>query len=200
MDESVERAIRLSLENWEQLGVEEHDGALHLPHTIRRRTVKGSMVEVPVSLRPPANRHRFKARGESRALALKLDLDLDRDKDMVEELENYALLTYCVRDRNGDQHVPDTETLLAKYDNTSLGETWAALDAWVQTLDPRFGEMTEEDLWRVIVGIANGVTIRPFTAMPGHEQATCIALMAKAACSSPTAPSWARSSETSMPA
>jgi hypothetical protein len=96
--------------------------------------------------------------------------------------------------------VIDAERLLQRYETQSLVEVWGVYNTWIDMLDPRFGQMDPEQLWQTIVRIARGRTPAPLLSMPGHVQATCIVLMASAACDSPTRPSWLQSSETSTPA
>jgi hypothetical protein len=191
MDE--DKAVALVLENWNALGVQAHGDILHLPAAIKRRDVKGALTEVRVMLRNVSNDQLIKARVQSRQLALGMKLDLDRDKDLVEQLENYAILAFAIRDARApfDQHVPDAEELLRRYDNQSLSELWARYNVWVDMLDPRFGAMDHEQLWRVIVRIAAEGSPSPLVAMPSIEQITCITLMAREALHSPNRPSWA---------
>jgi len=201
MDEKTESAIDVVLENWEQLGVEEHDGILHLPATIKRRQKDGTLKELKVCLRPITNRQRYRCRVQSRHLAKKLDLDGERDTDLINELENYAILAYAIRDpKTFDQHVPNAEELLEHYDPKTLEEVWGRLDNWVEILDPRYGEYDNEKLWEVIAEISQRANITPLAGMPGYAQATLIMLMASEACYSPNAPSWLQSSATSTPA
>jgi hypothetical protein len=200
MPDETDRVAAAILEEWAALGIEEHDGDLHKPATIKRRTKDGGISGVPVMLRPVSNLQRVKARTRSREWARKLDLELDRDKDLVDELENYSLLAFAIRDP-GDftQHVPDGETLFREYDNRSLGQIWGEYDAWLRMLEPSFGHWDGEKLWRVVARVRAEADLTPLAAMPGIEQANCLLLMARAACDSPSAPSWLRSSETSTP-
>lgn len=187
-----EKAVALTLENWNALGVQAHDNILHLPASIRRRDATGGISEQPIMLRNVTNHQRIKARVKSRELAVQLKLDVDRDKDLVDQLENYAILAFAVRDPKPpfDQHVPDAEELLRRYDNQSLFELWGRYDAWVEMLDPRFGSMDAEQLWRVIGQVAKDGNPAPLLSMPGTEQFTCITLMAREALHSPNKPSW----------
>lgn len=196
----VEHVVKLVLENWDQIGVEERDGILHLPAAIKRRTKDGGIAETPVRLRAITNRQRFTARTESRAWALRLQLDLERDRDLVEMLEEYVILSYAIRDEDcHTQHVPDAESLWRLYDPASIAEVWGRYDAWVRMQHPSFGSWDGEKMWQVIAQIRARSDISFLAVMPGFEQASCILLMAREACSSPNAPSFARSSGTSTP-
>jgi hypothetical protein len=200
-DNQVEAAASFVVDNWEGLGVQEHGGFLHMPANILRRNKAGGVDQVPIMLRNVTNAHRFSARVESRQLALELKLDLDRDQDQVEQLENYALLAYAIRDpKTYDQHVKTAKGLLQLYETQSLTVVWGVYNTWIDMLDPRFGSMDAEQLWQVIVRVAREKTPAPLVAMPGPVQFTCIVLMAQAALLSPSRPSWLQSSETSTPA
>lgn len=199
MADDVERAVALVLENWEQIGVEERDGILHMPAAIKRRGVDGGVVETPVRLRVITNPQRFKARTESRAWAKRLNLDLDRDRDLVEMLEEYWILSFAIRDTDcHTQHVPDAEALWKLYEPASIAELWGRYDAWVRMQHPSFGNWDGEKMWQVIAQIKARADISFLAGMPGFEQASCILHMAREACCSPNAPSFARSSGTSI--
>lgn len=197
----VEHVVKLVLENWDQIGVEERDGILHLPAAIKRRTKDGGLAETRVMLRAVTNRQRFTARTESRAWALRLQLDLDRDSDLVEMLEEYLILAFAIRDEDcHTQHVPDGESLWKLYDPASIAEVWGRYDAWVRMQHPSFGTWDGEKMWQVIAQIRARSDVSFLAVMPGFEQASCILLMAREACCSPNAPSFARSFATSTPA
>jgi hypothetical protein len=193
-----EKAIAFVVDNWDSLGVEEHGGVLLLPVTIKRRNKTGGYDETPVMLRNVTNDHRFKCRATAREYAARCKLDLDRDAELVDEIENYAILSFAIRDRKPphDQHVPGPGELLARYDVQSLAEVWGRYNAWVETLDPRFGDLDEDKLWNCITRIAAEKNPGFLAAMPGYAQATCIVFMARAALSSPTRPSWLQPPET----
>ena len=194
-DAEVEHAVRLTLENWDQIGVEERDGILHLPAAIKRRLVDGSVSEVPVRLRVVSNPVKVRARTEARAWALKEKLDLDRDRDLVEMYEEYCILAHAIRDLDcHTQHVPDALTLWREYEPSSIAELWGRYDAWVRMQHPSFGTFDAEQMWQVIARIKARSDISFLAAMPGFEQASCLLLMAREACNSPNAPSFARSS------
>lgn len=198
---AVETVTRLILDNWESIGVEEHDGVLHMPAMIKRRDKTGGIAGDRVMLRNVTNPQRFRCRTESRSWALELGLDLDRDRDLVDQLENYCLLAFAVREPDQfTQHVPDGRTLFKLYAPASLDELWGIYDAWVRMLHPSFGTWDAEKMWQVIAKVRAGADLTPLAVMPGIEQASCMLLMASEACNSPNAPSWLRSSETSTPA
>jgi hypothetical protein len=198
-ESNIDRAVGFAIDNWEALGVAEHDGSLFLPTSIKHRRKDGGVSETLVMLRNVSNHNRFKARIEARGYAKTIGLDLDRDAALVDEIENYALLVYAIRDRKPphDQHAPDLATLIQRYDTQSLAELWGRYNIWIEMLDPRYGEMTEDDLWNTIVRIAREKNAGFLAGIPVHAQPTFIVCMAEAALSSPMRPSWLKPPETS---
>lgn len=199
-EDRVSEAVAFTLENWDALGVKEQNGVLYMPAVIKRRNAAGGNDEQPVMLRNVSNDHKFKCRKVARQFAEQNGLDLDRDQDLVTEIENYALLAYAVRDprKPYDQLVPDVGKLIQLYDSQSLTELWGRYNVWVEMLDPRFGELTVEQLWQTIVRVAKEKNPGPLVAMPGHGQFTCIVLMAQEALLSPNRPSWLQPPSTSL--
>lgn len=190
--DKIESAATFVMDNWDALGVTEADGTLHVPAAIKRRNKKGGIDEVPVALRNPTNAQKFRARLQARAYALELKMDLDRDARIVDDIENYAILTYAIREPKAphDQHVKTIDDLLRLYDTQSLTELWGRYNIWIEMLDPRFGSMDAEDLWKVIARVATEKTPAPLACMPTHVQFTCIVCMAREALHSPNRPSW----------
>ena len=200
--ETTEKAIAFVIDNWDGLGVEEHDGVLLLPVDIKRRNKAGGVDATPVMLRNVTNAHKFSVRAKARAFAKAHDLDLDRDATLVEEVENYALLAFAIRDRKPphDQHVPGMLELLERYDAQSLAEVWGRYNEWLNMLDPRFGEMNEDDLWTCITRIAKEQNAGFLAGLPPFAQSTCIVCMAREALNSPRRPSWLQPPEISRAA
>lgn len=197
-EDPIDKAVSFAIENWEALGIAEHQGVLHMPASIKRRQKDGKVQETAVMLRNVTNQHRFTCRKLARQYAEMIKLDLDRDADYVSEIENYALLAYAVREpKTFDQHVPGVAELVDLYDAQSLAELWGVYNAWIEMLDPRYGELSSEQLWQVIVRIAKEKTIRPLAGLPGYEQHSCIVAMASQALLSPNRPSWLQPLETS---
>jgi len=197
-DDPVEKAAQFTIENWESLGVEEHAGVLHLPAKIRRRTKTGGVSDRVVMLRNVTNAHRFKCRNIARAYAVELKLDAEKDADYITEIENYSLLAYAIREpKTFDQHVPGVAELVDLYESQSLAELWGVYNAWVEMIDPRYGQLTDDQLWQAIARIAKEKNITPLVGMPGFEQHTCIVAMASQALLSPSRPSWLQPSEIS---
>lgn len=200
--EKVDAAAAFVMDNWDELGVVEHDGILHVPAAIKRRNRKGGVDEVPVALRNISNAQRFNARVMARDYTLRLKFDLDRDKALFDELENYAILAYAIREPAPpfDQHVASIDDLLKLYDQQSLVELWGRYNVWIEMLDPRFGQLDADQLWQLIARIAREKNPSPLAGMPGHAQFTCIVLMALEALHSPNRPSWLQPREISRAA
>ena len=196
----VERALRLTLGvSWDELGAVEAAGQLLWPEHLERRTKSGALEQVEIMLRCVDNAQRFRSRIRAREWARQLSLDQTADKDLVEELENYELMAFAIRDRKAphDQHFPDGSALFRAYTTASLGRLFERLGQLTDLSDPRYGDLDGEQLWRVVAEVARRGEPSPLAGMPGREQITCIALMARAACTSPSAPSWCRSLVTS---
>lgn len=191
-DERVDAAVTFVIDNWDVLGVEEQGGVLYMPASIKRRTKKGGIDGVPVMLRNVTNEQKFKSRVRAREYSKSLQFDLDRDARLIDEIENYAILAYAIREPKApyDQHVPGVHELLGLYDTQSLAELWGRYNVWVEMLDPRFGELTGEQLWQAIARVATEKNPSFLAGMPGHAQFSCIVGMAVQALHSPNRPSW----------
>lgn len=199
----VDGLVKLTLDDFQTLGVEAHDGRLYLPVELRRRNATGGVdAQERALLMIPSVPQKMRARAESRAYGQKeWKLDLDRDREQFNDLENYAILTFALRDvkTRGQLIAGGLVELLQSYADSTLAEVWGTLNQWTEMNDPRFGEMSAEKLWQVIAGLAGG-NLLPLVRMPTYAQSTCFALMAREALLSPNAPSWARSPVTSPPA
>lgn len=199
-DDKVERAVKAALKvSWDDLGVVEHEERLLFPDKLSRRAKSGELVEQPIMLRIIENAQRYRARIRSREWAAELKLDLERDADLVAELERFEMLAFIIRDAEPPyiQHRIDGKTLFTEYLLPELSALWARHEQLVDVVDPRFGNLNPQDVWRVIAAIAARGEPSPLAGMPGFEQATCITLMAREACFSPNAPSWLRQPSTS---
>ena len=197
-DEKVEAAVARALDGWESLGVTEHNGVLHLPAAIKRRNARGGIDETPIVLRNVTNAHKFTCRKTARQYASEGGLDLEKDTAMVEEIENFSILAFAIRDAKPphDQHVPGVHQLLALYDVQSLAEVWGRYNVWIDMLDPRFGELTNDQLWQTVVRVAREGNTSPLVELPGYAQSSFIVAMAREALHSPNRPSWLDSSST----
>ena len=199
VDDEINRVVQLTLENWDAIGVVEGDGVLHLPCTLKRRDVKGGIVEEQIWLRPLTNAQRYRARVRAREWATELKLDPKLDADLCDQLENFEILSYAIRGPELVQHFPSGVEIFKAYGPGSLDEVWGRYDAWCRMLHPSFGSWDAEQLWQVIARVRAHSDISPLAVMPGREQASCLLFMAREAALSPNAPSWLRSSGISTP-
>jgi hypothetical protein len=203
-EERLQKATRVTRELFESLGVQDSAHGPLLPATLRARNASGGFEEKEIMLMTLDEPRRNKARVRAREWALKQKLDLDRDKDLVDQLENFEILAYVIRepvanpDKTHDQIYPTGEHLYQVWKKAPLTEIWGILDAWENVTNPRFGDLDRDELWRVAQEVAKK-GVRPLMSIGGIEQHNFILLMAKAALSSPMAPSWLHSPTTSQP-
>lgn len=193
-DEEVSHASRLTLENWEALGVIDSKHGPLLPSKIRVRKADGVLQEIPICLMVVSNDRRYRARVRCREWARELKLDPSPqgpDKDYVEELEKFELLAYAIRrpEPPNDQYYIDGKELFQTYTQYPLIEVFGDLDEWTRLNDPRYGDLDPEQLWDVIAEVARKGNLLPLMRIGGLEQSACIVRSARAALSSPTAPS-----------
>jgi len=196
MDDQVDKALRM-LQDFTSLGIVEDDGDLYLPTELRRRNKTGGVDSEPVLLRMPTNHQRYRARRDAETYAREqFGFTVEHHAKQIDEIENYALLAYAIRDsKTRGQLEPDLGSLIARFSDATLTECWARLNVWTDVCDPRFGEMPAEKVWQVIAGLAAG-NLLPLVGMHTYEQNTCFLLMAKEACCSPNAPLWLTSPAT----
>ena len=168
----IRRAVDIVLERWDALAVVEQEGRLYLPASIKRRRADNGLDETPIMLALLTNPQRVRARQQARQLEQKLGLDPERDADLCTDLDAYATLSFAIRDAKHpyDQHVPDAETLWKTYDQPSIIELWGVYERWRDVLDPRCGELTAEEVWRVIGAIKERRSLDPLAAMPSVAQ------------------------------
>lgn len=188
---------------WRDLGVKESEHGPALPCTIRVRRHDGSIGETPILLVVPSDTQRFRAIKRAREVALDNELDPNRNPDgqhhkIIEYLENREELAFAVREESGTQMFLNGSELEKTIPNQRQVEAlYAKLDEWKLMCDPRFSDLTGEDLWNVISEIARTGTIDPLARIDGLAQIECITLSAREALKSPSAPSSRRSSSTS---
>lgn len=197
----VRRAVQMSAERWNELGAVDSANGPLLPSCIRVRKSDGSFEETPCMLMLVDNQRRYAARTRARKWATELGLDSRRegdgaqDADLVKELESFEELAYAIRDVKPphDQMFPDGKQLFARFKQHALSEVYGALDEWTRLNDPKFGELDPEQLWSVLAEISRKGNLLPLMLIDGHAQSACILLSARAALSSPMAPShWRR--------
>lgn len=204
MTEAFDRAVKAALEmDWAELGVEEgKDGELHFPDSIQKRGKGGKLKDIPIMLRLPTNTQRVTARRRARVWLQELELDEEKDSAFFDELEEYEILAFCIREPKApfDQLVKDGKALFALHPDRSMKKIRTRLTLLIEACDPRFGELNADEIWKVALRMAARGDASPLADIAGFEQSACIVFLAREALKSPTAPSWARSGSTSKPA
>ncbi len=183
-------------EQWAALGV--HDGGPVgpvMPYTMKTRNAKGKLEEEPVALAMVSVPDKAKARGKARKLVeeLKLDPSLNgEDRDFVQTAERAEILCYAIREydpKKGDKqefpirfaNAADLFAAMGPGAEVKLGPVWAAWDHWVTMNDPRYGELSDDELVAVIAKIAERGSPDPLADIGGHDAHACIVRMAKLA-------------------
>lgn len=191
-DEVLRNAVRVGRELFATLGVVDTVNGPALPAVLRVRQATGELKETPCVLIEVDEPRRYKARVRSRAWAHELKLDLDRDKDLVDQLENFEILAYAMREAeepHSAQICAEGKELFNLYKKGPLMEVWGVFNHWTEIMSPRFGRLDRDEIWGVISEIVKEGTLRPLMRIGGLEQSSCMLLMARAALSSPMCPS-----------
>lgn len=194
VEDRVARAIKNTwgeATTWDELGiVEDETGALLLPVELRKRTKDGGVKGQAAMLRPLENRQKISARKRAREWFEELALDYEKDKDFFDELENYQLLAFALRDADPPhlQHEYDAKALFDRYSSGELMSTFERLQQWTDVCDPRYGDLEAKEMWEVIQRIARDGNPSFLAGMRSFEQLTCITFMAQEASRSPRAP------------
>ena len=186
---------------WDELEVRRHeDGRLMFPGELRRRDEKGGVVVRKVRVCVPVPSDHVAARVDAAAwFAKQKGLERDRDKDLFDEMEQLALLARAIRVHEPPHAQLLDHTELAGWDEASIQDIQERINIFKLLVDPREGELDDEQFWRDLLAVGRGATIAPLVDMSGPVQFSFILRMAKVALTSPEAQSWLRSSETSTP-
>lgn len=186
---------------WDELEVRRHDnGRLMFPGELRRRDEKGAVVVKRVRVCVPAPEDHVAARVEAIAwFSKQKGLDRERDKDLFDEMEQVCLLARAIREGDPPHAQALDHTELAAWDEASIQDIQERINIFKLLVDPREGELDDEQFWRSLLAVGRGATIGPLVDMSGPVQLSFILRMAKVALTSPEALSWLRSSETSTP-
>lgn len=186
---------------WEQLEVLRHESdRLMFPGEIRRRDEKGGLVVKKVRVCVPVPEDHVRARVEAIAwFSTQKGMDRARDADLFGEMEQLVLLARAIR--SGDAPYPQLmdHTELARWDEASIQDIQERINIFKLLVDPREGELDDEQFWRSLLAVGRGATIGPLVDMSGPVQLTFLLRMARLALTCPEAQSWLRSSETSTP-
>lgn len=185
--------------SWEELELITHEsGRLLFPDKVRSRDAKGKVTETKVVVWVPVPTDTVAARAEARRWFKTMpELDADRDKNLFEEMEQLCLLARAIRTFDDPHPQWKTHVELASCDEGSLKDIQERINAYKALIDPREPVTTEDAFWRMLSEVVRKRNILPLLDIVGHEQPSCIVRMAQEALSSPTAPSWLRSVESS---
>lgn len=185
--------------SWEEMEVLEHEhGGLMFPASIRSRDGTGEVKEEPVRVRMPSPAERLEARAESRNWCEKLKIDPKEDSDILRQCEDIIILAKTIRTFEAPHsQFAAPQELAAKYDESSLRDIKERIEYFRAMLDPRDVVRTEEEFWEIVADVKRKKNLLPLADIGGGEAASFIMRLVKEACTSPTAPSSLRSSETS---
>lgn len=178
----------------------EHDGQLYYKTALEIRQKDGTTKPVDVVICTIDDEQMMTARLRAKKRLQDKGLELAADADLLATAENLETLAFSIRDPEPPhlQHVANGTELGARYGKTRcLQRISSELDAWTRTVDPRFGELPQEDLWELINMVARGDIIRPLACIDGHAQIAYMIISAQRALESPNAPSSLRSAWTS---
>lgn len=191
----------MSSKTWDEMEVTTHEsGRLMFRTSLRRRNSTGEVETTPVRVCIPDPKDHIRARTMARIwFAEQGKLDADRDADIFEEMESICVLALCIRtdkEPHSQFAVPEE---LASWPEAALKEIKERIHSIEQLVDPREEIVSEEKFWTVVLEVATKANLLPLADIVGHEQLSCIVRMAREACLSPTAPSFARLPESSTP-
>jgi len=187
---------------WAELEVVRHgSGRLLFPDKLRRRNERGEVIEIPVRVWVPNAGDHVEARLAARVwFASKKGLDPDRDKDLFDEMEQICLLARAIRTAAEPHPQFATHDELCDYDEHSLHDIQERVNVYKELVDPRVQVVDDATFWSTVAAVARRSTLLPLTGIAGRAQSSFLLRLAREALRSPTAPSSARSSESSTPA
>jgi hypothetical protein len=194
----IDRARKFALADFEALGVTDTDQGPMLPSQYRVRKANGEFETKECRLMLLDGPRRLKAKARARKWAAEAKFDPTPngpDEGVLNEMEEYERFAYIIRDEKEphDQTYPDGQALFAAFRSVgTLAEIKGDYDVFEAINDPRYGELDELQTWAVVEAINREGTLRPLMRIGGLEQVSCILLSARAALSSPIAPSSVR--------
>lgn len=186
---------------WEELEVVTHnDGHLLFKDQIRKRNSKGKFEALDVRVRIVRTLQIAEARAEAREWFTRLKLDPDRDKDTFDALEQICILSHSIREFKAPYaQLATTEDLARDYDEASLQDVSARIQALRLLMDPRKDSLSRDEIWTTIQQVAERGHLLPLADIVGHEQPSCIVFMASQAMRSPMGLAWLQSQGISTP-
>lgn len=187
---------------WEELEVTTHEsGRLLFPDVLRRRNAQGKIVETKVKVWAPNPNDHVQARVTARAwFKAQKELDPDRDRKIFEDMEQVCLLARAIRTVEAPHGQYATHEELAGYDEASLQDVQERVNLYKSMLECRGDSLDDEGFWKLVLAIAKRKSLLPLADIVGHAQVSFTLRMASELSRSPTAQSFAQSSESSTPA
>ena len=191
---------RLRAAKWEDLEAIELGGRVYFQEVIQKAKADGSLEDVKILVRVPRKPERRKARLEARAWAERVKVDPEKDPELFDDMDTLCILAGAIREATGDHEQHRTpEMLEAEYDSRSLLALWERLQVYEDLIDPRPGELDDENFWRTVQAIGRTRSALPLTGLGSRAQNACITRMALEAWNARTRGSSSGSSELSTP-
>ena len=194
----IDRAKRFALADFEALGVIDTKNGPMVPSSLRVRKANGELETKSCKLMLLDNMRRMKSKTRARSWAAELGFNPapdGPDAKLIDELEEYERFAYIIRDDAAphDQSYPNGKALFEAFGSVgTIAEVKGDYDVFESINDPRYGNLDEEQAWAVVQEVHREGTLRPLMRIGGLEQVSCILLSARAALSSPIAPSSVR--------
>lgn len=191
---------RLGGRTWDELETfEDTDGRLTFADQIRRRK-PGGWEAIPVRVRVPRPRDLLAARKNAREYFAGAKLDETKDHDLFVEVEQLAIMALAIRE-GAEPHgqLADIDDLARNFDEASIRDIQSRINHYRDMLDPRQNELTEVDVFELLIAIKRLGHLGPLVDIAGGAQSGFLLRMADLAFSSPMVQSYAQSLVISTP-
>lgn len=184
----------------------EHAGRLYIPDGLRWLGPKGEEDFRPYAFVVPTEHERALARVEAIRLVAALkgakdmmgpptDWSVDRARavigaDVFENYDTACIVSYGVRELaepHGRAYLP--EILISSYVPSVIFDAFERLDFYSKVYNPRLEELSEEDFWKAVSGVARAKNLGPLAVMRGSAQVSFVTRMAAILSTSPREPS-----------
>jgi len=172
---------------WKSLEAQEYQGRLLYPGKLARKKKDGTFEYIDIMLRVPREPELRKARVDARKSAIASGLDLDRDKDLVEDLENIHILSYCIRSSRPpstsqgpgfEQWVMSPQELEETYDRQSIMSLWQQLNSISESMSPSEDNISESQFIFMLSAMTKERSIHPLAVYGPDAQRSFILTMA----------------------
>ncbi len=173
----------------ELLAVEQHNGLHLFPEALRRRGTDGLEAREDVLVCVPTKAICAEARLDAiihvqrmaRDRKLKLTVEtMEQAQSVVgvalfDDFDTYAIVSRCTFEpklgKDGPQRFALMDLLLANYPQPSIFDLFDRLQFYLDLVDPRVPELSEEEFWASIAAVARCRNISPLSVMRGALQA-----------------------------